>query len=112
MHMSDAVRAMLELAAADPARLTRRAYNVAGISPSAAEIAASIDGEVARRRPGSRFRGAFRVDPVRQAIADSWPNSLDDGCARNDWGWKAHYDSLDRMTPALLDEIAAKSGKP
>jgi threonine 3-dehydrogenase len=54
MYMPDAVRALLELAAADPARLTRRAYNVAGLSPTAGEIAASIDG--GRSSPGTRGR--------------------------------------------------------
>ena len=108
MHMSDAVRAMLELAAADPARLTRRAYNVAGISPSAAEIAASIDRDIGRIRRGARFCAAFLAKDPRQAIADSWPNSLDDACARRDWGWRPRFHSLDLLTPALLDEIAKR----
>lgn len=108
MYMPDAVRALLELAAAPEARLTRRAYNVAGFSPSAAEIASSIAAEIGRVHGGATFRGAFRPNDPRQAIADSWPRTLDDSCARRDWGWKAEYDSLARMTPALLDEIAAK----
>ncbi len=109
MHMADAVRAMLELAAADPSRLARRAYNVAGLSPSAREIAESIDREIGRVHAGRRFRAAFREDP-RQAIADSWPRTVDDACARRDWGWRAEFDSLSKMTPALLGEIAAKIG--
>ena len=108
MYMPDAVRALLELAAADPARLTRRAYNVAGLSPSAEEIASSIDRDIGRIRKGARFHAAYLDDP-RQKIADSWPRTLDDACARRDWGWKAGFDSLERMTPALLDEILAKS---
>ncbi len=108
MYMPDAVRAMLELAAADPARLSRRAYNVAGLSPTAAEIAASIGGEIGRIHPGGSFRASYLPGDPRQAIADSWPRTLDDGHARRDWGWKARFDSLEKMTPALLDEIAAK----
>ncbi len=111
MYMPDAVRALLELAAARPASLSRRVYNIAGLSPTAGEIAASIAAEVERRRgaaEGPGFEPAFAVDPVRQAYADSWPRAVDDGPARADWGWRPEYDSLDRMTPALLDEIAAK----
>ena len=111
MHMSDAVRALLDLGAADPKRLGRRAYNVAGLSPTAAEIAASIDRGIGRIHPGARFKGAFVPKDPRQAIADSWPRVLDDSCARKDWGWKPRYDTLDAMTTALLDEIAAKIGR-
>jgi threonine 3-dehydrogenase len=109
MYMPDAVRALLELAAAPPERLSRRAYNVAALSPSAGEIAASLDREVGRRRPGTRFAGAFAAGDPRQAIADSWPRVLDDACARRDWGWRPRFDTLDAMTPAILDEIAAKA---
>jgi threonine 3-dehydrogenase len=108
MYMPDAVRALLLLAAADPARLTRRAYNVAGLSPSAAEIAASIDGGIGRVHAGATFRASFLPGDPRQRIADSWPRSLDDACARRDWGWKAEYDTLEKMTPALLGEIAGR----
>jgi threonine 3-dehydrogenase len=108
MHMADAVRALLELAAADPARLTRRVYNVAALSPTAREIADSIDRAIGKVHEGARFRAAFLPGDPRQAIADSWPRALDDACARRDWGWKPGHDSLAKMTPALLAEIAAK----
>jgi len=111
MHMADAVRALLELAAADPARLTRRAYNVAGLSPTARELADSIGREIGRIHKGARFEAAFLPNDPRQAIADSWPRTLDDSAAKKDWGWKARYDTLERMTPALLEEIAAKIGR-
>jgi len=107
MHMRDAVRALLALAAAPAERLTRRVYCVSGLSPTAGEIAASIDREIGRRRGGARFRGAFLAGDPRQAFADSWPKRLDDSAARRDWGWKPEFDSLDRLTPALLDEIAS-----
>jgi threonine 3-dehydrogenase len=108
MHMADAVRALLALAAADPRRLTRRVYNVAGLSPTAREIAESIDREIGRIHSGHRFRAASLPGDPRQAIADSWPRTLDDACARRDWGWKPEYDSLATLTPSLLDGIAAK----
>ncbi len=108
MYMPDAIRALLLLAAAEPARLRRRVYNVAGFSPTAREIAASIDREIGRIHPGQRFRGAFLPDDPRQGIADSWPDALDDSNARRDWAWKPEYDTLEKMTPILLDEIAAK----
>jgi len=110
MHMADAVRALLELAAADPKRLTRRAYNVAGLSPTAREIADSIDRSIGAIHAGARFKAAFLPKDPRQAIADSWPRVLDDAAARKDWGWKPRYDTLDAMTPALLEEIARKIG--
>ncbi len=110
MYMPDAVRSMLELTAADPARLSRRTYVVAGLSPSAREIAASIAKHVGRIHPGHRFEAAFLPGDPRQKIADSWPRTLDDACARRDWGWRAQYATLDAMTPALLDEIRAKQG--
>jgi threonine 3-dehydrogenase len=111
MYMPDAVRALLELAAAPAERLTRRAYNVAAFSPTAAEIATSIAGGIGRVHAGATFKGAFLPNDPRQAIADSWPKTLDDSCARRDWGWRAEYDSLAKTTPALLDEIAAKIGR-
>lgn len=97
MYMPDAVRALLELADAPAERLSRRTYNVAAMSPSAADIAASI---------GSRV-GPFDVRYVpdfRQAILDSWPRALDDAPARADWGWAPRWD-LDAMTDDLLREL-------
>jgi len=49
----------------------------------------------------------YEIDPVRQAIADSWPNSMDDSAARKEWGWKPEYD-LKSMTTEMLKEISAK----
>ncbi|MHC4820900.1 MAG: NAD-dependent epimerase/dehydratase family protein, partial [Planctomycetota bacterium] len=109
MYMPDAVRALLELSEADPSRLSRRAYNLAGLSPSAEEIAASIAAEIGKRHPGHEFVPAYLEDE-RQAYADSWPRVIDDSAARADWGWKPEYDSLEKMTPALLNEIATKLG--
>ncbi len=52
----------------------------------------------------------YEHDPLRQAIADSWPNSLDDSCAREEWDWKPEYD-LDGMTQDMLKHLRIKLGK-
>jgi threonine 3-dehydrogenase len=100
MYMPDAVRALVDLAGAPRDRLRRSIYNIAAFSPRADEIAASV----ARAVPGVRI--AYRPDPARQAILDSWPRALDDGAARADWGWRPAYD-LDAMTDDLVPRIRA-----
>ena len=52
----------------------------------------------------------YKVDPLRQAIAESWPNSLDDTCAREEWGWKPEY-NLDAMTQDMLSKLKARFNK-
>jgi threonine 3-dehydrogenase len=98
MYMPDGVRALLELAMADRDRLTRTIYNIAAFSPRADEIATSVQ----RSIPAAKF--TYAPDPVRQAILDSWPKSIDDGAARRDWGWKPRYD-LDGMTDDLVPRV-------
>ena len=98
MYMPDGVRALLELAMADRAKLTRTIYNIAAMSPRADEIARSVQ----KVLPDAKF--TFKADPARQAILDSWPKSLDDSAARRDWGWKPKYD-LDAMTKDLVPKI-------
>lgn len=98
MYMPDAIRATLELmsAPADAVKI-RSSYNLAGISFTPAQIAA----EIARHVPG------FVVDyapDFRQAIADSWPDSIDDSRAHQDWGWQARYD-LSSMTTDMLKHL-------
>jgi nucleoside-diphosphate-sugar epimerase len=56
------------------------------------------------------FEMEYELDPVRQAIADSWPNSLDDSCAREEWGWSPKYD-LDSMTENMLEKLRNKNHK-
>ena len=56
------------------------------------------------------FQMEYKVDPLRQAIADSWPNSLDDTCAREEWGWKPEYD-LDSMTKDMLAKLTERFQK-
>lgn len=96
MYMPDAIRATIELMEAPAERIkVRTAYNLAGMSFSPEEIAA----EVARHMPG--FTMAYAPDE-RQAYADSWPRSIDDGEARRDWGWKPQFD-----LPAMVADMMA-----
>lgn len=99
MYMPDAIRATIELMEAPESSLRERgAYNVAAMSFTPAEIAA----ELQRQRPGLELR--YEPD-FRQAIADSWPGSIDDSAARTDWGWQHHYD-LPTMTRDMLQNLA------
>jgi threonine 3-dehydrogenase len=99
MHMSDAVSALMGLASADEQTLTRRVYNVSAFAPTAAEIEASI------KRAGVPLAVAYMPDH-RQAFVDSWPDDVDDGPARKDWGFSPALD-LDGTTARLLEEIRA-----
>ena len=99
MYMPDAVRAMIELMEADAASLTHRnAYNVTAMSFTPQQLADAI------RRHMPAFKIDYIIDPVRQAIADSWPRSMDDSAARADWGWCEQYD-LAAMTRDMLQHI-------
>ena len=98
IYMSDAIRATLELMDAPVEALSvRSSYNVAGLSFSPRELAEAIR----RQRPD--FRIDYRPDH-RQAIADSWPRSLDDSIARQDWGWQPQV-GLDALVTDMLFEI-------
>lgn len=98
MYMPDAIRALVELAEAPKDRLTRCIYNIAAMSPTAGEIAESVQ----RAVPGTEL--TFESDPHRQGILDSWPRALDDSVAREDWDWKHQYD-LDGMTADLVPAV-------
>ncbi|MDR2496624.1 MAG: NAD-dependent epimerase/dehydratase family protein [Tannerellaceae bacterium] len=102
MYMPDAISAAIKLMEADPARLQHRnAFNVTAMSFDPEIICASIR----RHRPD--FEMAYEVDPLRQAIADSWPNSLDDTCAREEWDWQPAFD-LEAMTADMLLKLSQK----
>lgn len=104
MYMPDAVKAAIDLMEADASRLEHRnAFNVAAMNFTPEEVAA----EIAKHIP--EFTISYAVDPVRQAIADSWPNSIDDTAAREEWGWSPSYD-LENMTGDMLDQLRRKSG--
>jgi threonine 3-dehydrogenase len=103
MYMPDALRALVELSEAPLKGLKRCIYNIAALSPTAAEFAKAVKTRV----PGVEI--TYKVDPARQAILDSWPKRLDDTCARADWGWKARYD-LDKMSDDLVPKIRKMVG--
>lgn len=98
IYMPDAIRATIELmeAPADQVQI-RSSYNVAGVSFNPRELAAAITHKV----PG--FRIAYKPDS-RQAIADTWPKSLDDSRASADWGWKARI-GVDEMVADMLANV-------
>ncbi|MFS8617863.1 MAG: NAD-dependent epimerase/dehydratase family protein [Solitalea sp.] len=99
MSMPDAIRATIELMEAPRERIRiRSSYNIAGISFTPGELAAAIRA----RLPG--FRINYLENDPRQEIADSWPESIDDTEARQDWNWKPAYD-MDRLTDAMLKNI-------
>ncbi|HZW77624.1 MAG TPA: NAD-dependent epimerase/dehydratase family protein [Flavobacteriaceae bacterium] len=101
MFMDDAIRATTDLMEADSSKLSiRSSYNLAAISFDPEEIAASI------RKHIPDFEISYEAD-FRQAIADSWPDSIDDSKAREDWGWESKI-SLDEMTDIMLRNLRAQ----
>ena len=102
MYMPDGLHAAISLMEADPTRLVHRnGFNIASMSFDPEEIFNAIK----RYKPD--FEMEYDVDPLKQGIADSWPDSLDDSCARADWDWKPQYD-LDAMTVDMLKNLEAK----
>ncbi|MDR0995312.1 MAG: NAD-dependent epimerase/dehydratase family protein [Tannerella sp.] len=102
MYMPDALHAAIQLMEADPSRLVHRnSFNIASMSFDPEIIFKAIKKEV------PSFEMEYKVDPLRQEIADSWPNSLDDTCAREEWDWKPRYD-LGSMTQDMLSHLKEK----
>ena len=98
MYMPDALRAAIELMDADPKRVKLHiGYNIAAMSFSARELASEIQKHI------PDFRVTYSPD-FRQAIADSWPRSIDDSAARKDWGWREEYD-LPAMVTDMLEKL-------
>ena len=98
MYMDDAINATIGIMEADKSEIKiRSSYNLAAMSFNPEEIAASI------REHIPAFSISYKPD-FRQAIADSWPQSIDDSAAREDWGWE-HKVSLEEMTKIMLDNI-------
>jgi nucleoside-diphosphate-sugar epimerase len=98
MYMPDAIRATIELMEAPAEKISiRTSYNLSGMSFSPKEISAAI----AQHIPG--FTVSYQPD-YRQAIANSWPQSIDDSVARKDWGWKEEY-NLKMMVKEMLENI-------
>lgn len=102
MYMPDCLRAAIELMEANPDRLVHRnSFNVTAMSFAPETIYEEI------RRHIPTFEMEYQPDPLKQSIADSWPNSLDDSCARNEWGWKPRYD-LAMTTEDMLENLKRK----
>ena len=97
MYMPDAIRSLILLDQADPSRLIHSAnFNITAMSFTPAQIAREIEARI----PG--FQIDYEIDPLRQAIADSWPDSIDDSPAREEWDWKPEYDMS-----AMVDDMLA-----
>ena len=102
MYMPDALNACVQLMEADASRLVHyNGFNIASMSFAPEEIFAAIK----KYRPA--FEMEYNVDPLKQSIANSWPNSLDDSAARTEWDWKPSFD-LDTMTQDMLEKLSAR----
>lgn len=105
MYMPDAIEAAIDLMEADPSKLVHRnSFNVTAMSFDPEIIAA----EIKKHLPS--FVMSYEVEPMKQAIANSWPNSMDDTCARNEWGWNPKW-NLEKMTVDMLKVISDKHAK-
>lgn len=105
MYMPDALKACVQLMEADPKKLIHRnSFNIASMSFDPVTIFNTIK----KRVPN--FTMDFKIDEVRLAIANSWPNSLDDTCAREEWGWAPEW-NLETMTDDMLKVITEKHKK-
>ena len=105
MAMPDGVAALLQLAAAPRASLTRTAYNVAAFNPSAEEIADVVSGAF----PDASI--TWEPDPKRQGIVDSWPAAVDDSTARRDWGFSPRLDFQRAFADYLIPTIRERYGR-
>ncbi len=104
MYMPDALKAAVEIMHADPSRLIHRnSFNVASMSFDPEILAAKIRSRI------PEFRMRYEVDPMREEIAQSWPDKLDDSCARAEWDWSPSYD-LDSMTDDMIVSLRKKFG--
>ena len=102
MYMPDCIKSIIDLAEADGSGLKHHAdFNVGAVSFTPSEIAEAVAASV------EGFEMDYKIDPMRQAIADSWPDSLDDTAAREEWGWTPSYD-LDSMSDDMLKNLKIK----
>lgn len=102
MYMPDALNAAISLMEADPSRLIHRnAFNIASMSFAPENIYEAIRKEI------PYFEMEYAPDPLKQSIADSWPDSMDDSCARAEWDWKPEYD-LESMTRDMISKLKVK----
>ncbi len=104
MYMPDALDAMVDIMEADPSKLIHRnSFNVTAMSFDPEILYNTIKKYI------PAFEMEYKPEPIKQAIANSWPNSLDDSCARNEWGWNPKYD-LDKMSVDMIDSLRKKMG--
>ena len=102
MYMPDAIDAIVKLLNADPEKLVHRnAFNISAMAFEPEQIKASI------QKVFPDFTMTYDVDPVRQGIANSWPNSIDSTCAKNEWGFAPKFD-LDAMTRDMIEKLSEK----
>lgn len=102
MYMPDAIQAAITLMEAESTGLSHRnGYNVTAMNFTPAELAAAIQDHI------PAFTITYEIDPLRQAIADSWPHSMDDGEARREWGWRPRFS----LTTMVADMLARLSGQ-
>lgn len=102
MYMPDALNAAIKLMEADPTRLLHRnAFNIASMSFAPETIFEAIKKEI------PSFEMEYNPDPLKQSIADSWPDSMDDSCARAEWDWKPEY-NLESMTKDMIVKLRAR----
>jgi len=105
MYMPDAIKAAIDLMEADPGKLKHRnAFNVTAMSFDPEIIAAEIKKHI------PEFTWDYDVDPVRQAIAETWPNNMDDSAAREEWGWKPAFE-LPVMAKDMIEKLTVKLSK-
>jgi nucleoside-diphosphate-sugar epimerase len=105
LYMPDALNACVDLMEADPSKLRHRnSFNVTAMSFEPSQIMAAIK----KRIP--EFVMDYDIDPVKKAIAESWPNYMDDSCAREEWGWNPKW-NLETMTDDMLKVIGQKHAK-
>ena len=102
MYMPDALDAMVDIMEADPSKLIHRnSFNVTAMSFDPEILYNTIKKYI------PTFEMEYKPEPITQAIANSWPNSLDDSCARNEWGWNPKYD-LDKMSVDMIETLRKK----
>ncbi|MBQ6031584.1 MAG: NAD-dependent epimerase/dehydratase family protein [Prevotella sp.] len=105
MYMPDALNAAITLMEADPTRLIHHnGFNIAAMSFDPE----MIYNEIKKHKPD--FEMVYDVDPLKEAIATSWPNKMDDSCARAEWDWKPQFD-LSSMTVDMLEKLTKKLAK-
>ena len=100
MYINDCIKCMIDLLEVEPTKLKHRVYNVTSMSFSVGELAAEIKKHI------SDFKITYKPD-FRQQIADSWPKTIDDSLAREEWGWNPRYD-LEMMTKEMIEKLSRR----